>query len=255
MFEGIGRPLSEAGLSRAAADIGVGLPALWAVMTVETKGCGFLADRRPLILFERHIFHKRTKGVFDARAPDLSDPSAGGYKGLAREYGRLERAVALDRKAALESASWGLGQVMGFNAKSVGFVDVEAMVKAMSDSEDAQFQAMVTFIVRNNLSRHLQKGDWASFARAYNGPDFAKNKYDKKLEKEHARYLKGPLPDLSLRAAQLSLTYLGYTPGPVDGWIGRRTQTALTKFQKDKKLPETGKLDNATRSALEAAAG
>jgi hypothetical protein len=56
MLEGKGKPLSEGGLSQAGKTLGVELPALWAVMTVETKGCGFLPDRRPLILFERHVF-------------------------------------------------------------------------------------------------------------------------------------------------------------------------------------------------------
>ncbi len=65
MFEGAGKPLSEAEFKRAAGEIGVGLPALWAVMTVETRSCVFLPDRRPQILFERHIFHKRPNGIFD----------------------------------------------------------------------------------------------------------------------------------------------------------------------------------------------
>src|SRR6266567_3958005 len=112
MFEGAGRPLSEGGLQQVANEVGVGLPALWAVMTVETKGCGFLTDRRPQILFERHVFRKRTNGEFDETAPDLSDPVAGGYgKAGAFQYDRLTRAIGLNRKAALESTSWGLGQI------------------------------------------------------------------------------------------------------------------------------------------------
>lgn len=256
MFEGSGKPLSDAGLAKAAADIGIALPALWAVMTVETKGCGFLPDRRPLILFERHVFHDRTNGRFDATVPELSDPEPGGYgEGGAFQHDRLARAIGLDRKAALESASWGLGQVMGYNAASVGFVDVEAMVKAMSDSEDAQFRGMVGFITANRLSKFLQQGDWESFARRYNGPGFKKNRYDEKLAEEYARYVNGPLPDLKLRAAQLLLTYLGFKPGPVDGWSGRRTRGALAEFQKAGNLPATGELDDATFSALESAAG
>ena len=254
MFEGSGKALSEAGLSKAGTDIGVGMPALWAVMTVETKGCGFIADRRPLVLFERHVFHKRTNGKFDAAAPDLSDATAGGYgAGGAFQHDRLARAIALNRKAALESASWGLGQVMGYNAASAGFADVEAMVKAMSDSEDLQFQAMAGFVKANKLAGFLQQGDWESFARRYNGPDFKKNSYDEKLAQEHARYVKGPLPDLKVRAAQLKLTYLGLNPGPVDGWSGKMTKSALAEFQKARNLPATGELDAATFAALDAA--
>lgn len=256
MFQGKGKALSEAGLEQASGDLGVGLPALWAVMTVETKGCGFLADRRPQILFERHIFHRRTGGRFASAAPDLSDPKAGGYgAGGVIQHERLLRAVALERKAALESTSWGLGQVMGFNSADAGFAGVEPMVEAMCASEDAQFQAMVGFIVKNGLAKYLQQGDWAGFAYRYNGVDFQKNNYDGKLAKAHARFSTGPLPSLSVRAAQLYLTYLGYSPGGVDGWFGENTQKALMKFQNARGLAPSGRLEVAALAELEVAAG
>ncbi len=254
MFEGAGKPLSERGLQEAADAIGVGLPALWAVMTVETKGCGFLADRRPQILFERHVFRKRTAGAFDATDPDLSNPVAGGYgKGGAFQYERLARAIALNRRAALESSSWGLGQIMGFNAADAGFADVEAMVTAMCGSEDAQFGAMMSFIRAHDLAKHLQNNDWSNFARRYNGPSFQKNNYDKKLAKAWARFSVGPLPSLRVRAAQLYLTFLGYNPSAVDGWFGQATQNALIKFQKAKGLAASGRFDEPVFSALESA--
>ena len=253
MFSGQGKPLSATGLSKAAGDMGIQLPVLWAVITVETKGCGFLPDRRPVILFERHVFHERTNGKFDGVAPDLSNPTPGEYgPGGAFQYDRLKRAVALDRKAALESASWGLGQIMGYHAPKVGFTDIEAMVKAMADSEDVQLQGMVGFIAENKLSKLLQQKDWAGFARRYNGPNFAKNEYDKKLAQENARFEKEPLPDLTLRSAQLLLVYRGFKPGPVDGFMGSRTEGALKEFQKAKNLPVTGKVDSATAAALQA---
>jgi hypothetical protein len=255
MFEGKGMPLSEDGLREAGRALDVELPALWAVMTVETRGCGFLPDRRPLVLFERHWFRKLTGGAFDNAAPDLSNATAGGYgKGGAHQHERLERAIALDRRAALESTSWGLGQVMGFNARAVGFADVEAMVAAMCESEDQQFQAMVAFIKDRGLGAHLRAGDWATFARLYNGPDFQKNKYDTKLAMAHARFETGPLPDLRVRAAQLYLSFLGFDAGGVDGWFGEKTQNAVVKFQASRGLPTGGKLDDATFAALHAAA-
>jgi hypothetical protein len=254
MFVGAAIALSESGLNKAATDLGVGLPALWAVMTVETKGCGFLPDRRPQILFERHIFHRRTGGRFHASAPDLSDAKAGGYgAGGAFQHDRLGRAVALDREAALESTSWGLGQVMGFNAADAGYAGVEQMVAAMCGSEDAQFQGMVNFISKKGLAKYLKQGDWAAFAYRYNGEDFQKNKYDTNLEKAHARFAAGPLPSLTVRTAQLYLMYLGFTPGGVDGWFGVNTQKALEKFQKSRGLAQSGRLDNATLAGLETA--
>jgi hypothetical protein len=254
-FTGAGKPLSAAGLAQAAGDIGVGLPALWAVMTVETKGCGFLPDRRPQILYERHVFHRRTGGRFAAQAPGLSDPSPGGYGATgAHQYERLQAAVRFDRKAALESSSWGLGQVMGFNAADAGHASAEAMVEAMCESEDAQLQAIINFIVSNNLAGHLQASDWAKFAYSYNGKDFQKNKYDEKLRLADARFTAGPLPSLQVRSAQLYLSYLGYAPGGVDGWYGSNTQKALLQFQKDRNLPSAGGIDDAVLAALQQAA-
>ena len=254
MFEGKSSPLTEAGLAQAGQALGVELPALWAIMTVETKGCGFLKDRRPLILFERHWFRKLTHGQFDDTAPDLSKSTWGGYgKGGAYQYERLERAIQLDRNAALQSTSWGLGQVMGFNAKDVGFANVEAMVSAMCDSEDAQFQGMVGFIERHGLAKYLREGDWKQFARNYNGPDFQKNQYDLKLSRAHARFRSGPLPDLRVRAAQMLLNFIGYDTGGVDGWFGERSHRSVMKFQASCGLPADGALDEATISALKAA--
>ncbi len=59
---------------------------------------------------------------------------------------RLEKAIGLNRRAALRSASWDIGKIMSFNASSAGFQDVEAMVAAMLESEDHQFIAMGQFL-------------------------------------------------------------------------------------------------------------
>ena len=220
MFTGTATPLTQEGLTALAADLNVPLPALWAVLAVETSGCGFLADKRPQILFERHWFSRLTRHRFDGSNPDISNPVAGGYGARgAPQYDRLERAIALDRTAALRSTSWGLGQVMGFNAEVVGFKDVETMVQACVDSESGQMKAMCGFITSAKLSQYLRAKDWAAFAFRYNGTDFQKNKYDEKLAMYNARYEVGPLPDLNVRWTQMSLTFLGYNVGGVDGVV------------------------------------
>jgi N-acetylmuramidase/Putative peptidoglycan binding domain len=248
MFEGKAKPLSSTGLEAATTRLGVDAPALWAVLTVETSGCGFLPDRRPKILFERHWFSRLTQGQFNAQAPDVSHPNAGGYgAGGAFQYERLGKAVALNRAAALKSTSWGLGQVMGFNAAKVGFANVNALVAASQESEDAQLGAMVAFIDQANLAPALRAGDWAAFAFSYNGQDFQKNKYDEKLDLFHKRYQQGPMPDLTVRSAQMGLMLLGYGgAGFVDGWFGSNTQKALMRFQADESLSQSGRIDDAS---------
>jgi peptidoglycan hydrolase-like protein with peptidoglycan-binding domain len=58
---------------------------------------------------------------------------------------------------------------------------------------------------------------------------------------------------MGLADAQKLLAALGYQPGPADGSMGKRTVDALSKFQRDSKLPVTGKLDAATAEALRSA--
>jgi len=252
-FVGKSLALTADALSAASDSLAVDAPEVWTVLAVETKGCGFLADRRPLILFERHIFSKLTNRQFDIC--DVSNPQAGGYGPTgAHQYDRLASAIALDRNAALESASWGMAQIMGENFTSAGFGDVETMVSSMSDSEDAQLAAFVAFLKANHLDLHLQAHDWASLAKGYNGPNYAINRYDTKLAAEFQKFSAGPLPDLSVRTAQLYLTFAGLNPGPVDGMMGARTQTALTTFQQQQGLPQSGAADDATLASLAAVA-
>ncbi len=253
-FAGPGRPLTARRFAEILQRLGIGAPEFWAVIRVETSGVGFLADRRPVILFERHWFSRLTGGRFDELAPEISNRRPGGYgRRGAPQYERLERALALDREAALRSTSWGLGQVMGFNAELAGFADVERMVAAMVESEDAQLDGMAGFIAGQGLVPHLVRRDWAGFARRYNGPAYRRNRYDEKLETAYRRYRDGPLPDLEIRAAQLRLLYLGHDPRGIDGFIGPRTAAALRAFQERSGLPATGLLDEATGRALERA--
>jgi hypothetical protein len=221
------------------------------VLKVETSGCGFLADRRPQILFERHVFHRQTSGRFDAVAPDISAAKAGRY-GVAGayQYERLGRALQLERAAALESASWGIGQVMGNNAKLVGYSDVEALVRDMCESEDAQLAALLAFCRKRGIDDDLRQQRWDEFAYAYNGPSYAKHNYAGRLRYAFHYYSEQRLPDLRIRAAQVYLRYHGFDPGPVDGDLGKRTAIALKSFQRQTPLPETGLVDDATLAAL-----
>lgn len=251
-FTGAAEPLTRKGFRDIVADIGTGVAELLAVLAVESKSCGFLPDRRPIILFERHIFHKRTGGKFSASNPDISNPLAGGYEGMQKEYPRLAKAVKLDREAALMSASWGAGQIMGFNHKAAGFDDVESMVEAMQESEDAQLGSVASFLKTSGLVVPLRARDWTAFARGYNGPAYAKNKYDVRLEGAYQQYVSGTLPDVEVRRAQLYLTYLGFSPGGVDGLHGKRSRAAVVSFREANGLGSSDRVDKALLEELQA---
>ena len=248
-------PLTADGLQHAMDTLNIDAATLWAMVNVETHGCGYFASRRPQILFERHLFSKSTGGQYDATAPDVSNPVPGGYgPGGDSQYTRLAQAYALDAEAALGSASWGLGQILGSHATNVGYNSVDDMVTAMACSEDKQLEAVVGFIQWQNLEKALHQQNWAAYARSYNGVDYAKNQYDTKLSLAYNLF-KDPAkrPDLTVRTAQMLLYLLGYDPHGVDGSMGAHTLTALHNFQAAQGQTLSTEIDDGVMASLNAA--
>lgn len=194
------KQLTSADYRKAADDLGVPLASVLAVTEVESRGAGFLANGHPVILFERHIMFRRVRDKFGVRKAeqlsaqfgDVINASPGGYGTTASQPGRMDRAAALiDRDAALESASWGLFQIMGFHWKALGYARLQDFVNAMYRSEAAQLDAFVRFIKINPaIHKALKARDWATFAKGYNGPGYAANKYDMKLASAFVRHNK-----------------------------------------------------------------
>ena len=251
-FIGSASALSREGLAQAAAELGVSEAVVWAVVATETDACGYLPDRRPCILYERHVFFKLTSGRF--RDPDVSSSEPGGYKRGPAEYDRLLRAISLDESAALMSASWGLGQILGENYAISGFESIQAMVTAMTLSEDAQLLALCEYLKSRKLDRTLRSEDWAAFAVKYNGPGYLRTKYDERLKTNYNKYSASHLPDLDVRAAQLYLSYLGFYSGSIDGVSGANTTMALRKFQQSSGFEVTGRLDSQASARIKQAA-
>jgi hypothetical protein len=180
------RSIADASWSDFARALEIDEAALRAVAAVESDGSGFLPapSDKPKVLFEGHAFHRLTGGRYSAAHPDLSYPkwNRRKYSGsLAGEWRRLEAACRLDRIAALQSASWGLFQIMGFNYPYCGCADVETFVARQYESATQQLALMVKFVSRPPFLPALRGYDWKAFARAYNGPGFAAHGYDKRL--------------------------------------------------------------------------
>ncbi|MDQ8022180.1 MAG: N-acetylmuramidase family protein [Moraxellaceae bacterium] len=193
------RLLGEADLIAAAETLGVPLASVKAVNAVESRGTGFLDDGRPVILFERHVMHRRLAAAghdadaLAARFPNLVNPKRGGYVGGAEEHMRVAAAMQIDRGCALEAASWGLFQIMGFNHEACGYTIVEDFADDMRTSEGKQLEAFVQFVIADPaLHKALKARKWADFARLYNGLAYRDNLYDVKLQRAYERFSTSP---------------------------------------------------------------
>lgn len=160
------------------------------IREVEALNSGFLPNGEVKILFERHKFHQFTGGKYSRKYIDISNPRSGGYKGGYAEHRRLQKAVRLNRTAALKSASWGAFQIMGFNYRLCGFTSLQAFINAMHKGEREQLFAFVNFVKSVGLDDELRRKDWKGFAKGYNGRAYYENKYDVKLQRAYKKYSK-----------------------------------------------------------------
>lgn len=183
-------PLTASDFAHAANVLGCEEAAIRAVSDVESAGDGFLPSGRLVVKFEGHIFYKYTQGAFAKTHPTLCYPrwtEAHSRRGEAA-WLRLDQAIALNRRAALLSTSFGRFQVMGFNHAACGFADVERFVANLASGEPAQLQAFIRYIIHRKLADALKAKDWAAFAKGYNGPAYAENQYDRKMATAYAAH-------------------------------------------------------------------
>ncbi|GLS32800.1 Protein of unknown function [Mesorhizobium albiziae] len=179
-----------------AVEFGIEPAALLAIAEVESAGRAYaVIDGRdePVIRFEGHYFDRRLsdRKRQAARAAGLASPQAGAIANPATQPARwrlLARAEAVDRKAAHESVSWGLGQVMGAHWAWLGYASVDALVAEARAGIGGQVRLMVRYIDRAGLRKAIRERDWKAFARGYNGPDFARHGYDRKMAAAYERH-------------------------------------------------------------------
>jgi hypothetical protein len=220
----------------------IGAAELLAVVEVESSGQPYEQDGvTPRFLYERHVMYrelKKRRG--EARADEAirqnlarkSWNRAVQYKDQASSASRLalmKRAKAFDEECACRSASWGLGQTMGFHAETQGFKSAVEFVAWMTKGGvAAQIEAMVKEIKKSGLVDEINRHDWAGFAYRYNGAGYKQNQYDKRMADAYARWrvklpkMKLDVPDTPKPAPIPPPPDIEPTDPPAEkpGWLG-----------------------------------
>lgn len=193
-FRGVCARLSQSDVAAGAKRLGVETAMVAAFLDVESSGSGYDSAGRPKIEFEPHIFYRQLAGKKAVLAAAVAKGLAYPVQGTkpypttsAGAYAVLEAACALDHDAALASASWGIGQVMGENYAALGYASVCALVLACMNSEAAQLGMILSFLQSNHLVAAMKVRDFTTLARGYNGP---KNvaEYSAKLAAAYAHH-------------------------------------------------------------------
>lgn len=198
-FTGRAKRLEDIDLPRIGHEIGVGEDVIHAIIDVEAPKSGFDGRGRPRILFEPHVFYRNLSGAKQQRGVNQGlayrDWKQGAYGPESAQYGKLERAIAIDETAALKACSWGRSQILGENHVAAGYATPQEMVVAFCDDEDNHIEAMVRFLKSKNLDVHLRRidrlgrasmaADWAPVAAGYNGASYAVHNYHGRLAVRH----------------------------------------------------------------------
>jgi hypothetical protein len=181
--------LTDDDIENAALDLRVDVDHIRMLLKVESNGKSFDPVGRPVILYEPHIFHRLTKGRWSPTSYSYTPWGLHPYPSTFEARWRLLEAAAVhDSEAALESASYGLFQIMGFHWEGLGYNSVHHFVQQMHKGELEQLEALVRFIQVNKLDGKLRQCDsdpenCRAFARAYNGPGYSRNRYHERMAK------------------------------------------------------------------------
>ncbi len=176
-----------------ACRIDVEEAALKAFIEVESGGRGFDPGTGKLIIqFEPSWFRKKAPYAPSGKW------SVNGVERQSAEWIAFNDAFSKNPSAAMESTSIGMGQVMGFHFKRLGYATVGDMWDDAKEGEDRQIFQMAEFIRTDNiLYSALKRKDWHTVAVRYNGAKYkemaekwGREPYNISMRKAYEKYSK-----------------------------------------------------------------
>ena len=184
------KTLTDEDFRLVADELGIEVAAMKAVVSIEAGAAmeGFWAPGVPIVNFDPSMYRiygpkaPNKKGNPDAKVPS-------GLSGYAKkEWTQLTNARHKNAQGADMGTFWGMFQIGGFNYKVCGCASVDEFVEKMSYSELSQLELFAKFLVGTGQLKYLKAKDWTKFARAYNGPGYAKRKYHTRMAAAYKKF-------------------------------------------------------------------
>ena len=182
--------LTDADFQLVADELGVEVAAMKAVVSIEagSEMKGFWAPGVPVINFDPTMYRKFASKA-ESKAGDKNATIPEGLTGYGlKEWTQLTKARKTNLQGADMGTFWGMFQIGGFNYKRCGCKSIGEFVEKMSYSELEQLELFAHFIENSGILTHLKNKDWAKFARAYNGPSYARRGYHTKMAKAYKKF-------------------------------------------------------------------
>ena len=159
---------------------------------VETGGKGFDSDTGKLIIQFEPSWMKKLAPFAPSGAWSINKVDV-----QSKEWVAFNDAFSKNATAAMESTSIGLGQIMGFHYKRLGFKTVGEMWDFSKASIENQIDLIIRFIKTDkNLLKALNDENWDKVASIYNGAYYkemakkwGREPYDISLKNANAKYL------------------------------------------------------------------
>jgi len=165
---------------------------LLSFVEVETGGQGFDPTTGKIIIQFEPLWMKKLvpfvpSGLWSVNKVDVQS----------KEWIAFNDAFKKDPEGAMKATSIGLGQIMGFHYKRLGFKTVGEMWNFSKQSLENQIELIIRFILTDRkLLKALKEEDWDTVASIYNGASYkemakkwGREPYDISLEKADKKYL------------------------------------------------------------------
>lgn len=174
------KTLTNTAIAKVGKEFGLTFSKTKAIVVVESGSQAFDEKTGKIIIqFEPHWFKRKSPYTPSGKW------SLNGVERQAAEWVAFNDAFRLNPTAAMESTSIGMMQVMGFHWKLLGFDSVGDMWDYAKESAENQLRLGLRFIASNKRMMYaLQIGDYATFAYYYNGQNYKKFNYDKRIAEQ-----------------------------------------------------------------------